>query len=682
MAERAVADLEKALGPDNPYVLSLLHNLAALYVLVGDYARAEPLYRRVLTASEKALGPEHPDVALTLSGLATLYITMRDYARAEPLYLRAVVISEKAFGRDSTEVATLLNNLALLYFMTGKYSEAEALYQRSLSIDQKSLGSEHPRVATSLSNLGMLYAAKGDYARAEPLYRHALAIREKVFGPTRPEVAELLTKIAEMYFVERDYDKATPLFHRALAIIEQSFGPNHPLLAASLNNLAALYTAKKEIPEAVQFATRAGEVHERNLSLALSMGSERQKLLYLANLSFETSSTISLHTRSAPDDLAAARLALTAVLRRKGRALDAMSNQVASLRRRLDPPDRALLDQLTAAQSRLSNLSVGDSSKTPPEEYRTTVSKLQEEIERLQDAISRRSAEFRVQTQPVTVEQVRLALPEGAGLIEFVSYRPFNANAITQAQPLVPDQPTERFGPARYVAYVLLRNGEPQWADLGAAEAIDASVVMLRAALKNPMRKDVKKLARDLDERVMRPVRKLLGETRHVFLSPDGALNLVPFAALVDEQGKYLVETYSLTYLTSGRDLLRLQLNSQSRQPPLVVADPLFGSAPAITSGTRGGRIAARRSADMGRMYFRRLPGTAEEARALVATLPGVTVLTQAQATEAVLKKISGPSVLHVATHGFFLPDLPPRAEYGTRAIKLGADGGPPASIR
>jgi CHAT domain-containing protein len=68
----------------------------------------------------------------------------------------------------------------------------------------------------------------------------------------------------------------------------------------------------------------------------------------------------------------------------------------------------------------------------------------------------------------------------------------------------------------------------------------------------------------------MRPVRKLLGETRRVFLSPDSALNLIPFGALVDEQNRYLVENYSLTYLTSGRDLLRLQVKTDSKQGPVV----------------------------------------------------------------------------------------------------------------
>jgi CHAT domain len=44
----------------------------------------------------------------------------------------------------------------------------------------------------------------------------------------------------------------------------------------------------------------------------------------------------------------------------------------------------------------------------------------------------------------------------------------------------------------------------------------------------------------------------------------------------VDEQNRYLIESYAFTYLTSGRDLLRLQVQIPSRQGPLVVANPLF----------------------------------------------------------------------------------------------------------
>jgi CHAT domain-containing protein len=54
-------------------------------------------------------------------------------------------------------------------------------------------------------------------------------------------------------------------------------------------------------------------------------------------------------------------------------------------------------------------------------------------------------------------------------------------------------------------------------------------------------------LARKVDELVMRPVRRLLGTARRVFISPDGSLNLIPFAALIDQQGRYLVQRYHFT---------------------------------------------------------------------------------------------------------------------------------------
>src|SRR5262249_23452087 len=64
------------------------------------------------------------------------------------------------------------------------------------------------------------------------------------------------------------------------------------------------------------------------------------------------------------------------------------------------------------------------------------------------------------------------------------------------------------------------------------------------------------------------PVRALLGDTRRVFLSPDGPLNLVPFAALLDPHGRPLLERYTFTYLTSGRDLRRRAAQAPAPPPP------------------------------------------------------------------------------------------------------------------
>ena len=82
-----------------PSVATDLNNLGLLYYNLGEYAKAEPLYKRALGISEKALGPDHPSVALGLYNLGSLYDTLGDYEKAEPLYKRALEIDERHWGQ-------------------------------------------------------------------------------------------------------------------------------------------------------------------------------------------------------------------------------------------------------------------------------------------------------------------------------------------------------------------------------------------------------------------------------------------------------------------------------------------------------------------------------------------------------------------------------------------------------
>jgi CHAT domain-containing protein len=153
----------------------------------------------------------------------------------------------------------------------------------------------------------------------------------------------------------------------------------------------------------------------------------------------------------------------------------------------------------------------------------------------------------------------------------------------------------------------------------------------------------------------MRPVRSLLAQmplrTRRLLIAPDGSLNLIPFTALVDEQNRYLIERYTISYLTSGGDLLRLQTSLPGKSAPLVVANPDFGKI--ATIALRGVHDSEKSS----EIFFPSLPGTKAEALAVKAVLPKASLLLQQQATETALKQASGPRILHIATHGFFLSD-------------------------
>ena len=213
-----------------------------------------------------------------------------------------------------------------------------------------------------------------------------------------------------------------------------------------------------------------------------------------------------------------------------------------------------------------------------------------------------------------------------------------------------------------------------KWKELGSAEEIDHAVDAFRQALRDPRRKDVESLARAVDQKVMQPVRALADDAAVLLISPDGALNLVPFQALEDEHGRYLVERYSISYLTSGRDLLRMQSPRPSRSEPLVIANPFFGEpemAPTLlakanraSSGSRTSALPAsqqRRSITIGKdlssVYFAPLSGAGQEARAIQLRFPEARILSGRQATESALKQADAPRVLHIATHGFFLQD-------------------------
>jgi CHAT domain-containing protein/Tfp pilus assembly protein PilF len=690
--QRALAIREKAQGPEHPDLATPLNNLALLYWNKGDYGKVEPLYKRALAIREKAQGPEHPDLATFLNNLALLYLNTGHYGKAELLYQRALAIREKAHGPEHPALAQFLNNLAMLYWTTGGYDKAELLYQRALALREKAQGPEHPDFATFLNNLGSLHHDKGDSAKAEPLYQRALAIRENVLGAAHPAVAATLNNLGTLYRQKGDHGKAEPLIQRALTISEKALGLEHPNVAASLSNLALLFSAKGaygdadplfqralairektlgpehptvgqsltqrarlfeakgDLSQAIAFQSRASDVSERNLVLNIAIGSERQKLAYLATVSAESDQTVSLHVRSGPHDAEARRLAVTTILRRKGRALDAMADSVGALRGRADPQDHALFDQLKELRGQVARLVLGGPQRTTLPQHQSEIKSLEARVERLEAEISRHSDEFRAQAQPITVSAIQSAIPANAALIEFYVYRPFNTR-YTKAD--------EQFGRPRYVAYILPSRGAIEWVDVGDADAIDRAVEAWRAALRDPNRPDAKRLARALDRRLMEPVRSRLRRTTHLLLSPDGALNLIPFGALVDEHNRYLIESYSFTYLTSGRDLLRLQTRAPSRQGPLLVANPLFDLSQIRNDGDPAAQEdeEARRSLDFTRQHFDPLPGTGIEARAVGAVLSGAHVLTGGDATEAAIKQVRGPSILHVATHGFFLQD-------------------------
>jgi CHAT domain-containing protein/Tfp pilus assembly protein PilF len=675
LLERAVAIREKTSGDEHPHTVVLSRLLAFLYYETNEVAKAERLAARALEISEKTLGPEHYLVAQCLH---TLSQVTRDPNKSEQLLQRALMVAEKTGGAEHMAVGLMLNALGVFYTEKGDFQQAEQFLMRAQGVYEKTLGPESISHVVNLHNLGRIARERKDYAKAEDYYRKAIAIVEKSFGPENPRLAFILNNIANIYRAKGEYQKSLEAHLRVLRIAEKTRGPYHPFTLLSLGNIAKTYAAQGNIAEAIRFQSRVDAVIERNIEMNLAVGSERQKLSYLNGTAERTDRTISLNSDLAPNDPAASALAAMVLLQRKGRLLDALSESFASLRQRSTPEEQALFKQFNDATAQLARFVLNGPQKISYEEHQKKVSDLEEQKERVEVEISRRSAEFRAVSQPVTLAAVQAAIPTGAALIEFAVYRPFDPKAESNS---------EAYKEPRYIAYVLRRTGEVRWRDLGDAKAIDEAIGFLRETLRDPLRRDARKRARDVDEKVMQPVRALIGDTNQLLISPDGALNLIPFEALVDEQGRYLIQRYSFAYLTSGRDLLRLQVARTGHNSSLVIADPSFGE-PDLPQQARAGdaddhsRAKNRESktiaTDLSSVYFAPLTGAAQEARSIKLLFPEADILLSQQATESSLKQSAAPRILHIATHGFFLTDGPASSAAGpnlqaTRAISASA---------
>jgi CHAT domain-containing protein/Tfp pilus assembly protein PilF len=684
LTRRTLSIREKAAGPDSLAAASSLFSLAVLYRASNDLPQAEQLYLRVLAIREKLLGADHVEVSYLLNNLGLLYYGVGDYSKAEPIFQRSLAIKERVLAPNHRQVGITLNNLGLVEWKRRNYEKAEAYYQRALSIFEKATGSESDGVAGIFHNLGIIYKEAGqNYAKAEEYYQRALAIWEKIFGEYNSGTGDAVSSLGILYEAMGDYDRAEKFQLRALAIRERVQGPNNQYTVLVLRNLAKIYAIKGDINRSIEYQRRISAIEEKIIPLNLTIGSERQKITYFTQLQ-RPDRVISFHVRLAHDNEAARDLAATTVLQRKGRVLDALSENLSALRLRFNTQDQALLDSLSDINSRLARLVLSKPQKMSLEEHQNQIKNLEGERERLEAEISRRSAGFYEGSQPVTLAAVRAAIPSDAALVEFAVYRPFDWKAA---------EDKTAYGEPRYVAYVLRRQGGVQWKELGAAKEIDSSIDALRQALRDPHRKDAQQLARTVDEKVMQPIRPLVGDAAQLLISPDGALNLIPFEALVDEQNRYLVERFSCTYLTSGRDLVRLQVARASKSNPVVLADPLFGE-PVIAQAVKPDAPRARQVSlgkkrqsittadDLSSVYFAPLGGTAEEARAIKSLFVESNVLTGSQATVFALKRVDAPRILHIATHGFFLQDAASATTNAAANANVGGTRGINASVK
>ena len=252
-----------------------------------------------------------------------------------------------------------------------------------------------------------------------------------------------------------------------------------------------------------------------------------------------------------------------------------------------------------------------------PQEHQRLLASWENRQEQLEAALARHIPEMNLAQHLRTVDRytVARALPVEAVLIEFVRFTAYDFHAVPQRGEAV-------WQAARYGAFVMRAEApeDVQLIDLGEAVPIERMIAAFRASLPGGDRQlhiaaatpsESPSDGAALRAAIFDPlVPALRGHTR-LFLAPDGDLTRLPFEVLPSAEGRRLIDTYRLSYLSTGRDVLRFAVSAPvTPMPALVLADPDFDL-----------EEAAPVRPEEGRAFFTRLPGTRLEGERVAAML-------------------------------------------------------------
>ncbi len=660
---------EKTVGKEHIDYLSVLSSLSNLYYDMADYEKAEFYYLDIKTILEKVSGKENPNYAGNLLNLAAFYWAMGNYEKAETYFLEAKGIYENLPNeREHYNYGYCLIHLANLYWAIGNYAKAKPLYLEALAILEKTVGKEHPNYAACLDNLAILEQTIGNYEKAESLYLEALDIRGKVLGNKHTNYADNLNNLAKLYAETGRHEKAEQIYLEALVIQENTVGKEHPNYVECLDNLAILEQTIGKPQKAVLFFAEAATARRSLLSKAVRYLSEQETGNYLNRFSKHQDELLAFVNSEIDKggSQKSAAVCFDNALFYKGFLLQA-TGQI----KRLSLSDSTAaknFNRLKSYQRRLA----AQYAQPIAERDSALIVDLEAKANNLEKDLARTVAGFGQAMQQVKWQEVQAALKPGEVAIEFVSYRYYQKKQ------------TER---TMYAVLVLLPGADlPQFIPLFEQKQLDALLKggdRPQPLFYNELYAAGKKGAQ-LYDLLWKPIAAALPENAVVYCSPSGLLYRLNLGAIPTPDGKTLAEKHSLTTLGSTRRLVvpfetkianqnataQLYGGIQYDATPVVafntdtIPDDFAarrGPARLPASPNWGGENDSTLRGDTWN-YLRwtevEITGAAEvmNSKGIATTLKKGTEATE-ESFKALGENGPSPRILHVASHGFFFPD-------------------------
>ena len=258
--DQAIAYYQKSLViaqkiGDRSQEAAALANLGVAYQSQGNYHKAIDDYQQQLTIAREIGDRRGQGVAL--GNLGVTHKALGDYVKAIDYYQQTLTMMREISDRQGEGQA--LGNLGNAYEALGEYDKAIESYQQSLAIADSIKDTRAQGVV--LGNMGGVYDHRGETTKAIKYYQQSLAIARKI-GDREGE-GHTLNNLGGAYQVQHHNAVAIDCYQQAL-VIAKEIG-NHQVEAAVLSNLGNAY---KDLGDLVQ----ARAYQQQSLAIAKKVG--------------------------------------------------------------------------------------------------------------------------------------------------------------------------------------------------------------------------------------------------------------------------------------------------------------------------------------------------------------------------------------------------------------------------
>ena len=257
-------------GKHHTFVAEDYNNLGDLYGRIGNTAQAE---KQFILAKEiyefkndKKLG-----YIYVLNNLALIYFLKNDLAKAELICTDALKIAQTLVGKSHHINTSLLSRLSIIYYSKKDYKHTITTLAESIGI-LKSLNPDHINLVTQLHNMGNAYCGITEYDSAELVMREAARIAGSHYPKYHKDYVKSLNALAEILYNKKDVVESKSLFIESMDLFCANISKNFDFLS-SIEKEKYLSVLKSNLHRFNSFATDyygtensiAGEMFDYNL---------------------------------------------------------------------------------------------------------------------------------------------------------------------------------------------------------------------------------------------------------------------------------------------------------------------------------------------------------------------------------------------------------------------------------